>query len=215
MVMVRHKALPTRRAGSTVASMAHPATTVGPDPLRITAERYLRFVDEGVLKPNDRVELLEGVIVTMSPHDPPHAAGVRRVECALHDAVGRRAVVQVQLSLVAGCYSVPEPDVAVVPGALADHDDRHPDTALLVVEVADFSLAQDRITKAALYAAAGFPEYWIVNVRDGRVEVYRDPLRGENRYGSLAIAGRGERIALAALAGVTVAVDDLLPARGG
>src|SRR5947208_733765 len=76
-------------------------------PARWTAEQYLRLVDQGVLGPDDRVELLEGVIVAMAPQNEPHAAGVRRVARALFQAVGDRAVVQVQLSLISGRRSVP------------------------------------------------------------------------------------------------------------
>jgi Uma2 family endonuclease len=191
--------------------MTHPAPVDPVLPARWTAERYLHLVDEGVLGPDDRVELLEGVIVAMAPHNEPHAAGVRRVEQALHRAVGERAVVQVQLSLISGRYSVPEPDAAVLPGSIADYDRGHPRTALLVVEVADTSLKQDRLTKRAIYAAAGIAEYWIVNLRDDCVEIRRQPEPAARRYASTAIARRGERIALAALPGVTIAIDDLLP----
>jgi Uma2 family endonuclease len=193
--------------------MAHPAPTDPAVPERWTAEQYLRLVDEGVLGPEDRVELLEGVIVAMAPQNEPHAAGVRRVGQALYRAVGDRAVVQVQLALVSGHRSVLEPDAAVLPGAVGDYDRAHPSTALLVVEVSDTSLKQDRLTKRGIYAAAGIPEYWIVNVRDDCVEVRRRPEPGARRYASTAVARRGERIELVALPGAAVTVDDLLPFR--
>jgi len=176
-----------------------------------TAEQYLGLVDEGMLGPDDRVELLEGVIVSMAPHDVPHAAGVSRTQLALYRAVGDRAVVRGQLSLLVGARSVPEPDVAVVPGSIADYDRRHPTTALLVVEVADSSLKQDRLTKRAIYAAAAIPEYWIVNLPDDCVEVRREPDPPTRRYTSITIARRGDTIALAALPDVRVVVDELLP----
>jgi Uma2 family endonuclease len=106
----------------------------------------------------------------------------------------------------------PEPDVAVVPGSVSDYDHRHPTAALLVVEVADSSLAQDRVTKRALYAAAGVREYWIVNLRDDRVEIFRAPEPESRRFGETRIGRRGERLSLVAFPDVTVAVDDLLPA---
>ncbi len=77
---------------------------------RYTAQRYLELVQAGVLGPDDRVELLEGVIVAMVPQNPRHAAAIGRVDDALRDAIGKRAVVSVQLPLIAGTYSVPEPD---------------------------------------------------------------------------------------------------------
>jgi Uma2 family endonuclease len=176
-----------------------------------TVERYLRLADEGVLGPEDRVELLEGVIVAMSPSNTPHDAGVMRASHALWLAVAGRAVVRVQLSLVVGRRSVPEPDVAVVPGLVSDYDRRRPTSALLAVEVADSSIKQDRLTKGPIYAAADVPEYWIVNIRDQQVEVHRSPDPESRRYRVVVIARRGERLELAALPGATVAVDDLLP----
>jgi Uma2 family endonuclease len=190
--------------------MAMPAPS-HPAPTRLSAERYLALVDEGVLGPEDRVELLEGVVVSMSPQNPLHAATVSLVYAALAAAVGTRAAVRSQLSFVAGPWSVPEPDIVVVPGTLRDYARAHPSTALLVVEVADTSLPTDRLTKAAIYAAAEIPEYWIVNVRDGRVEVHRDPDASVARYRDTKIAVGGERLALVALPDVAVGVADLLP----
>jgi Uma2 family endonuclease len=129
----------------------------------MTVERYLGLVEAGVLSEDDRVELLEGVVVATTPSNPPHAAGVARADEALRPAIGKRAHIRPQLSLVLG-RSVPEPDLAVVPGSVGDYDRAHPTTALLVIEVADASLKQDRLSKAAIYAAAGIPEYWIVNL---------------------------------------------------
>jgi Uma2 family endonuclease len=176
-----------------------------------STEQYLALVDEGVLGPADRVELLEGVIVSMPPQNVPHAAGVFRMHQALQRALGERALVRVQLPLLLGKRSVPEPDTAVVGGRIADYDRAHPTTALLVVEVADSSLKQDRLTKRGIYAAAGIPEYWIVNLPDDCVEIRRDPEPAARRYASVTIARRGDTIELGVLPGVRVAVDDLLP----
>jgi Uma2 family endonuclease len=180
---------------------------------RYTSDRYFALVKEGVLGADDRVELLEGVVVSMSPQSPRHASAVSWAYDALRDATKGRAVVRMQLPLVLSPYSVPEPDVAIVPGVREDYVDRHPTTALLVVEASDTSLVQDRITKAAIYAAAVVPEYWILNVGDDRVEIFRSPDPARRRYVTMAVAARGTRLALVALGGVTVAVDDLMPAR--
>ena len=193
--------------------VAHPAPNDSSQETRYTVERYLTLFDEGVLDPDDRVELLEGVVVAMPPSNPPHAAAVSMVMRALIEAIGRRAAVRVQSSFRAGLYSMPEPDVAVVPGHERDYDKAHPRTALLLVEVAEWSLPQDRVTKRAIYAAAGVPEYWIVNLRDGWVEVLRAPDRPARRYTETFIAHRGERITLVALPEASVAVDELLPGR--
>jgi len=129
--------------------------------------------------------------------------------------VGTRALVRQQFPLIAGLLSVPEPDVAVVPGRISDYLDRHPTVALLVVEVADSSIAQDRLTKSAIYAASGVPEYWVVDLGSDRVEVHRSPIPAERRYAETSVALRGGRLELVALSGASVAVDDLLPSREG
>jgi len=187
-----------------------PAGTV---PERFTVERFFALVDEGVLQPDDRVELLEGVIVAMAPSNAPHASATSRVADALRGAVGKRALVREEKCLILGLYSAPEPDVALVPGTHEAYDDAHPRTALLVVEVADSSLAQDRITKAAMYAGAGIVEYWIVNLRDDHVEVYRGPDAQARCYAEQRRAVRGETLELVAFPDVRIAVDELLPRR--
>jgi Uma2 family endonuclease len=183
--------------------------------IRYTAERYFQLVEEGVLHADDHVELLEGIIVAEPPQNPPHATGTTRAYEALHEAVGRRAVIRVQLPLILGTYSVPEPDVAIVPGRISDYERAHPTTALLVVETADTSLPKDRLSKSRIYAAAGIPEYWIINLRDHRVEVFRRPDERVRQYTERTIAGRGERLSLAALPDASVSVDELMPPLGG
>lgn len=188
--------------------MAQPA----PAAARYTSRAYFDLVAGGDIHPDDRVELLEGVIVAMSPQNPRHASATTRVDTALRRAVTERAVVRVQLPLIAGTFSVPEPDVALVPGRDADYDHAHPTAALLVVEIADSSLLQDRLTKAGIYAAAGVPQYWIVNLRDDCVEVFTAPVAATRSYAERRVARRGECLDVAALSGTSVRVDDLLPA---
>jgi Uma2 family endonuclease len=191
--------------------MTDPAPMAAAPPGRWTAERYLALVEAGALGPEDRVELLEGVVVAMPPHSTRHAAAISMTSLALTVAVGSRCAVRTQLSLVVGAESVPEPDVALVPGSARDYAAAHPTTALLVVEVAETSLVQDRLTKGPMYAAASVPEFWIVNLRDAQVEVYREPEPAARRYAFTATARPGERLEVGALPGVSVAVDDLLP----
>jgi Uma2 family endonuclease len=179
--------------------------------LRYTAKQYFDLVEQGVLDPDDRVELLEGVIVSMSPQSPRHASAVRRLHRALSAVIGERAVISVQTPLIAGRRSVPEPDIMVLPGTVEDYDSAHPAAALLVVEVADSSLKQDRLTKAAIYAAGGIPEYWLVNLRDDCIEISRALDLKRRRYRQTFIARRGDTIGVAAFPGTRVAVNDLLP----
>jgi Uma2 family endonuclease len=186
-------------------------TLAGGVPARLTSERYLALVDEGVLAPDDRVELLEGLIVAKEPQSPWHASGVRCVFDRLVAALGPRALVTQQSPFVVGRRSVPEPDVFVVPGKWQDYLRQHPGTAHLVVEVSDASLVQDRLTKSGIYAAAGVPEYCIVSRRGDHVVVAARPLVRKRRYAVVRVARRGESITLAAFPDVTLAVDDLLP----
>jgi len=180
-------------------------------PTRIPASEYLRLVETGVLGEDDRVELLEGVIVAMTPSDPRHATATMNVTFALARSIGGRAAVRTQCSFIASAWSVPEPDVAVVPGALNDYWDAHPSRALLIVEVADSSLKQDRLSKSRIYAAAGVSEYWIVNLRESVVEVMRDPDPATALYRSARTCRAGDEIELAAVPGARVAIADLLP----
>lgn len=130
----------------------------------------------------ERVELIHGIVVRMSPIGPSHADSIDRLMEFFVTALIGRARVRVQQPFVAADESEPEPDVAVVP--LGPYATAHPDRAHLVVEVAESSLAYDRETKAPLYAASEVPEYWIVDVAARAVDVYAAPEGG--RYTSVA-----------------------------
>ena len=151
----------------------------------------------------------DGIVVAKPPQDPAHASGIRRVERALRESLGDEVVISSQLPLISGPTSVPEPDVAVLAGKLEDYEIEHPTDANLVIEIADLSLAQDRLTKSRIYAHAGIPQFWIVNLREARIEIHRRPRRG--RYTTASTARRGRRVRLVAFPDVAIAVDDLLP----
>jgi len=177
-----------------------------------TVESYFDLVRAGAIEEGDRVELLEGLVVAAPPQGPLHAAVLSAIYFAISRAVGERATVRVQMPLVVGSASVPEPDLALVAGNPFDYADCHPIEALLVVEVADSSLPQDRLTKSRIYAAAAIPEYWIVNLRDRCVEVLTKPDRERRLYGEVSrVSGEGV-VELFALPGAKVAVAEMLPA---
>jgi len=178
---------------------------------RITREHYWRLVDEGVIGPDDRVELLEGVIVSMSPQNPPHAFVIAALTQWLSAAVAADASVRVQLPLDLSELSTPEPDLAVVAGRARDYVAVHPTSALLVVEVADGTVLQDRMTKGPMYAAAGIAEYWLVNLRDHCVEVYRRPNREQRGYTEAQVLRAGDRLEVATLPGLAIPVAEILP----
>lgn len=190
-----------------------PAATVellATEPVRpITRVQYEQMVDAGVFGEDDPIELLHGMLVEkMSPQGAQHANAIEQLSAILYALVGRDARVRVQLPLAAGRLSLPEPDLCLVP--TGPRRDGHPDRALLVIEVADTSLHRDRATKSAIYATANVPEYWIVDLGHGCIEVYTEPLG--DHYGTSRVARTGDRIELVALTGRWVAVDDVFAA---
>lgn len=178
---------------------------------RVTREEYWHLVETGIIGPDDRVELLEGVIVAMAPQNPPHAFVIGVLNRAFSAAAGADRSIRVQTSLDVSDLSTPEPDLAIVAGSHRDYAVAHPTTALLVVEVADSSLLQDRLTKAPIYAAAGVPEYWIVNLRERCIEVYRAPDHAARRYLAVEVRRPGDRLESTALPGFSIPVDEILP----
>jgi Uma2 family endonuclease len=180
---------------------------------RWTSYEYRRMVDAGIIGPEEHVQLLAGEIVTMAPQNRSHAMAVRLAQRALESCFPPdRFDVQAQLPLALGGDSLPEPDVAVVAGSARDYPD-HPSTALLVIEVADSTLRMDRQRKGPLYAGSGIAEYWIVNLVDRVVEVYREPIQTSEgwTYRLIQRLGPGDRLAPLAAGESAVDVADLLP----
>ena len=149
------------------------------------------------------------MLVTASPIGKQHLYAVDKLTELLVLAMSGRARIRVQGSFAASDDSEPEPDVSVLP--LGAYLDDHPKAAHLLIEVADSSLRFDRMDKLRLYAEAGVPECWIVNLVDDVIEVYRDP--SGDAYAAHVDHGRGARLSLLAFPDVTLAVDDILPPR--
>ena len=168
----------------------------------------------GIIGPDERVELLEGEIITVTPQQSPHSACIGLIDEALRQAFGPSYWIRIQLPLVVDPDSEPEPDLAVVPGSPRDYVHEHPRTAVLVIEVADSTLAKDRTYKARIYARAGIREYWIVNLAARCVEVYRDPMTSTGQTNSYRVSQKltpSDYLAPLAAAGSTIPVADLLP----
>lgn len=157
---------------------------------------------------NERVELLFGMVVEMSPIDPAHRESVRRIDAILQRMLGDRAHVTCQGPFAATDDSEPEPDIYVSP--VGDYWRAHPSRALLVVEVARSSLRQDRGPKALLYSISEVDEYWIVNHVDACVEVYRGR-QLDGSWTSCTTHGRSETIAMLAFPDVALAIAEILP----
>ncbi|MEN3002433.1 MAG: Uma2 family endonuclease [Armatimonadota bacterium] len=142
---------------------------------KFTCEEYHRLAEIGILREDERVELIEGDIIQMVPVSPEHVTATLGLYEVVRRLFGKGYLVRIQSPLALGA-SEPEPDIAVVRGRLADYKHAHPTTAVLVIEVAQTSLQYDREVKASVYAKANIPEYWIVNLQSRRLEVYREPI---------------------------------------
>jgi Uma2 family endonuclease len=183
---------------------------------RWTRIEYDRLIEKGVFGPKDRIELLGGLLVVREPQGGPHAMGVRMVEEALRGVFASGWDVRGQLPVALDDDSEPEPDVSVVPGSFRDYPRDHPARAVLIVEVAESSLRLDRGEKGSLYARAGVPEYWIVNLVDRVLEVYRDPAADLGapygwRYASVVTLRAGDAVRPLAALHSPVPVVDLVP----
>lgn len=166
---------------------------------KFTREDYYLLADYGVIRPGERVELIDGEIIEMSPHNPPHVTCINRLTMLFASRLSGIAIVSVQLSMLVDENNVPEPDLVLY----KHRDDFYkgelpqPKDALLVVEVANTSLEYDREVKSKLYANAGVKEYWIVDVVANKLERYTRP--GHHQYDIKEVFDRHESVDLAEL----------------
>jgi len=169
-----------------------------------------------------RVELIEGEVIPMSPQGPSHYGTVDTCEKVLTAAFGHEYWVRMQGPLDLGEVSEPEPDVAVVEGSVKSHLGRHaahPRHAVLVIEVSDTTLAFDRGKKGSSYASCSLLDYWIANLRDGVLEVYRNPIPDPSqphgfRYARKTVFRPGEVIQPLARPDLSIAASRLLEGAG-
>jgi Uma2 family endonuclease len=180
---------------------------VEPHDRRFTVDEYYRMAEAGIIGRDERVELIDGRIVTMSPAGSPHAWCVKRVN-RIFSRLGDRVTLSIQDPLHLDDGAEPEPDVAVLRSEAPV--DRHPGPGdvLLIVEVADTSLTYDRGTKAPLYARHGIPELWIADLGGERVEVHREP--SPDGYRVVRVFGRGQHVNPLFASHLEIGVDDIL-----
>ena len=181
---------------------------------RWTRREYDRLIEHGVFSTDEDIELLRGLLVVREPQGGRHAMAVRMVEEALREVFRIGWDVRSQLPIALDPDSEPEPDLSVVAGSFRDYPAAHPTKPVLVVEVADTSLALDRGEKVALYARAGVREYWIVDLVNGHLEVRRDPApeaEGGGRYATGLVLSRTATVTPLAAPHAAVAVADLVP----
>jgi Uma2 family endonuclease len=168
--------------------------TVQVEKRAFSVREYYRMAEAGILSEGDRVELIEGEVIKMSPIGVRHAACVKRLNALLNRRFSRRFTISVQDPIRLDDYSEPEPDVVLLKRREDFYSQSHPaaDDVLLIIEVADTSVEYDRGVKLPLYAGAGVPEVWIANLPEDSVEAYSEPANGV--YQKVRIVRRGESL---------------------
>lgn len=183
---------------------------------RWSHDEYLKAFELGWFK-NKRTELIEGEIVYMSAMNVSHFQGVVKCSEVLQLIFAKKGFfVSTQCPINVSEYSAPEPDVAVIAGQPEDYRDALPKTAALVIEISETSLSYDRTEKASLYAQANVPDYWIVNLKDRRLEIRRRPMKDETAifgysYGEVQILTERDSAVPLAKPESKIKVADLLP----
>ncbi len=180
-------------------------------PHRFTVADYHRMAEAGIFDEDSRVELIRGQIIDMAAIGAPHLGIVNRLNRLLIPLLAGRATLSVQNPVRLDDGSEPVPDFAVLRLRADDYvtvTPSAPDT-LLLIEVSDTTIKFDRAVKAPLYAETGIPEFWIVNISEAVIEVYRRP-QGD-AYAEIDRAVRGRTLPIPALPGVTIAVADIFP----
>lgn len=177
---------------------------------RFTTTDYHRMAEAGILGEDDRVELIEGEILEMSPIGRLHASTVDRLNRLFNRAVGDAAIVRVQNPIVVNDYNEPQPDLTLLRPRTDFYAAGHPtpEAILLAIEVADTTVAFDRRVKAPLYARNGMPELWLIDLKRGHVVAFRDPT--ETGYATTQVFRRGEAISPVAFPDLVLPVAELL-----
>lgn len=184
--------------------------TVNAPKRRFSVAEYHQLADVGILKEDDQVELIQGEIIQMSPIGPKHAGNLDRLVRFLTLLLKESAIVRPQNPVRLSNISEPEPDIAILRPREDFYTSAHPgpEDVLLVIELSETTLQYDQEVKLPLYAAAGIPEYWIVDLQANRVLVYRDA-SGE-QFLNIKTYQQGEIINSAVLP-QSISVEDLLP----
>lgn len=153
----------------------------------ITATEYHKMAEVGILKPDDKVELLNGEIIKMSPIGSLHAGYVSIIDELLSDALGKKVHINIQSPVRLAMFSEPEPDLSILKRRKDYYLTRlpRPKDVHLLIEVADSTIEKDRKIKGPMYAKANISEYWILNINERQLEVFRDPIDGKYQYHSI------------------------------
>lgn len=175
-----------------------------------TVDEYYRMAEAGILGKDDRVELIAGEIVKMSPIGSPHASCVKRLNRLFSVRLGDRVILSVQDPVRLSERTEPQPDIALLIPRADFYFQRHPqaEEVLLIIEVSDTTIEYDREVKIPLYAAAGIVEVWIVSLAEELIEIYRQPL--VNGYAEVQQFRRGENVSPLSFSDVVLSVDEVL-----
>ena len=177
---------------------------------RFTAAEFLRLVEIGVLAEGDRVELIQGDLIEMSPIYITHIATLNRLVWLLSNALGKQVILSVQNPVQLSEDNLPQPDVAIFRFQEEFYSEQHakPEDILLIIEVADTSLRYDQRVKSKLYGTAGIADYWIVNLPERQIEVYREPR--PNGYRTVTTYAPGETLSPLAFPDVVLQVEQIM-----
>jgi Uma2 family endonuclease len=183
---------------------------------RFSRAEYEKLIELGVFQPGEAIELIGGELMVAEPQGAAHYTAIRKTAKALEGAFGPGWDVRTQGPIGLDEDSEPEPDVAVVPGDPGDYGRAHPSRPALTVEVAESSLGADRRRKGSLYARAGLPDYWVLNLVDRVLEVYREPAPDSAapfgwRYARREVFDASGRATPLAAPGSSIPVAHLLP----
>jgi Uma2 family endonuclease len=177
---------------------------------RLNISQYHQMSEAGIFSENDKVELINGEIIEMSPIGRRHTACVNRLNSVFSQLLGKKVIVAVQNPIILNNLSEPEPDIALLQPRADFYESGHPQPQdiFLLIEVADSSLEYDRDVKIPLYASSGITEVWLVDIYEQVIFVYRFP--SENCYSYIKNLSRGEKMSIQAFPEINLAVDDIL-----
>jgi Uma2 family endonuclease len=178
----------------------------------LTNAEYYQMMESGIIREGERVELISGQIFTMAAKGTRHTVSTTRLLKKLLSLIEEQAVVRCQEPITLPENSEPEPDIVIAKLRSDDYVDSHPSPAdvILVIEVADSTIKFDRETKAPIYAAAGISEYWIVNLIDDRLEIYRQP--EGSIYTSIQIVTPPQSVKLPQFSEIALNISNFFPA---
>jgi Uma2 family endonuclease len=177
----------------------------------ITVDEYERMGETGLLRPDERTELIEGELIQVTPMGSRHAASISRLTRFFQSHAGNHLHVRVQLPIKLGLYNEPEPDVALVFPRSDDYESAHPTAqdVLVIIEVSDTTLKFDQRAKLPMYARHSIPEVWIVDLANSRIQVCTEP--SESGYGASRYISEAEAIVMSQVPGLYFAVSELFP----